>query len=186
MERSAVCELADRGATSRWCQHPMRWRRGSHGGRGGIRPGGPGWNLAEPLDRGSAAALASGARVMARHAGCRAATAGCGADGRGASGRLSWWWTDARTAAQGKLVGAHVGAWGGARGRARRHGRDERVALDWRAVEWFITRRGDARRGCGSSVGTTSSFLTWSPSRWVGLRYCFFLVSQTRAFDWGA
>jgi len=147
-EAGHLCELADRGATSRWCQHPMRWLRGSHGGRGGIRPGGPGWNLAEPLDRGSAAARASGARVMARHAGCRAATAGCGADGRGAGGRLSLWWTDAGTAAQGKLVGAHVGAWTGrAVGRA---GMGETRGTPWTGGRSHVLKPEEARRDEGA------------------------------------
>jgi len=57
----------------------------------------------------------------------------------------------------GQAGGRARGRVGGARGRARRHGRDERDALDWRAVAWFITGRGEARRGCGSSVGTTFS-----------------------------
>ena len=81
--------------------------------------------------------------------------------------------TGTHTAVQGKLVGAHVGAWGGARVRARRHGRDGRDALDWVAVAWFMTGRGEARRGCGSSVGTTSPFLkVATATNWLSTNPC--------------
>jgi len=138
----------------------VTWRRVNHGSarcgggaatalaHGAIRPGGPWRNLAEPIDRGSAAARASGARVMARHAGCRAATAGCGADGRGAGGRLSLWWTDAGTAAQGKLVGAHVGAWTGrAVGRA---GMGETRGTPWTGGRSHVLKPEEARRDEGA------------------------------------
>jgi len=79
----------------------VTWRRVNHGSarcgggaatalaHGAIRPGGPWRNLAEPIDRGSAAARASGARAVARPAGRHALMAGPVAGERGADGRLS-------------------------------------------------------------------------------------------------
>jgi len=105
-------------------------------------------NLTEPLDRGSAAARASGARMAACRAVCRTAAALVQA------GR-------ARHRRDGRRYMAR------ARMRARRAGRavgrmglGETGGTPWRAVARFITRGGEARRGCGSSVGTTSPFLT--------------------------
>jgi len=53
-------------------------------------------NLTEPLDRGSAAERARGARVSACRVVCRAAAAGRGADRLGAGGRLPWCRLDGR------------------------------------------------------------------------------------------
>jgi len=98
--------------------------------------------------------------TMARHAGRRAAKAGCGADRRGAGGRLPWWSTGARTV---RGVGRAVGRAG-----MERDGTD---AVDFTAVAWLITGSGEARLRCGSSSGTTSPSLTGLlPTPWVRLR----------------
>ena len=125
-------------------------------------------NLTEQLDRGSAAARASGARVAACRAVCPAAAAlvQAGRARHRRDGRRHM----ARACMRARRAGRAVG----------RMGLGETGGTPWRAVAWFITRGGEERRGCGSSVGTTSPFLTWSHSSGLGLGSVV-LVSRTCA-----